>query len=163
LVRVGHDIEILRDPAWTVQAIGPPNNRQYVWTVDGVALNELIFTTDISSGDPIIPDPEDDYDLPVYRPTMLPDDVMELIAASLRKFGYQQLRTDALHPVLFGLGTGFRFNFSYTTESGLEMKGTAVIAQRGGLDVILFTAPSEYYYDHYLPMVEYAFASIHVP
>ena len=65
-----------------------------------------------------------------------------------------------VHPVPFGTATGFRFNFTYTTDDGLEMKGTAVIAQRGRLDVILFTAPSEYYFDHYLPMVEEVFTSI---
>jgi len=160
---VGHGIEVSRQAAWTVQEIGPPRGKhQYIWTVDGFALNEMVFTTGISRGDPIFPDPQDDYDLPVYHATMLPDEVMELVAASLRKFGYQQLRTDSLHPVPFGTATGFRFSFTYTTDDGLEMKGTAVIAQRGGLDVILFTAPTEYYFDHYLPMVEDVFASIRV-
>ena len=160
IANVGHGIRISRDAAWTVEETGPRGNSRYLWTVDGFALDEMIFSTNIAAGDPVFPDPQDNYDLPVYRETMLPDEVMELVAATLRKFGYQQLRTDALHPVPFGSATGFRFNFSYTTGDGLEMKGTAVIAQRRRLDVILFRAPSEYYFDHYLPMVEQVFASI---
>jgi hypothetical protein len=160
---VGHGIEVTRQPYWTNQQIGPPGGAQYIWTIDGFALNEMIFATGISNGNPIVSDPQNIYDLPVYRRTMLPDDVMELIAATLRKLGYQRLRTDALHPIMFGSATGFRFSFSYATESGLEMKGTAVIAQRGRLDVILFTAPGEYYFDHYLPTVENVFASIRAP
>jgi hypothetical protein len=159
-VYLGHGIRVSQQPAWTTQEIGRGSNQHYLWTIDGFALNEMVFSIDISRGTPIFSDPRDEYDLPEYRETMLPDELMELVAATLRKFGYQQLRTDALRPVPFGMATGFRFNFTYTTGDGLEMKGTAVVAPRGRLDVILFTAPSEYYFDHYLPMVEYVFASI---
>jgi hypothetical protein len=44
------------------------------------------------------------------------------------------------------------------------MKGMALFAQRRKkLDVILFVAPSEYYFDQYAPTVEKIFSSVQVP
>jgi len=41
------------------------------------------------------------------------------------------------------------------------MKGTALMAQRNKkLDLIIFVAPSEYYYDRYAPVVDRIFASV---
>ena len=95
---------------------------------------------------------------------MLPDDVMDMIASTLGKNGDQQVRTSALRPVPFGTVTGFRFDLAFTTEDGLQMKGMAFFAQRRKrLDVILFVAPSEYYYDQYAPTVERIFSSVQVP
>jgi hypothetical protein len=100
----------------------------------------------------------------LYNTTMLPDDVMEMIAGTLGKAGNQQLRTSALRPVPFGAVTGFRFDLAFTTQDGLQMKGLALFAQRRKkLDVILFVAPSEYYYEKYAPTVEKIFASVRVP
>src|SRR5436190_17081455 len=42
----------------------------------------------------------------------------------------QQLRTAGLHPVPFGSVTGFRFDLTFTTKDGLQMKGIALFAQR---------------------------------
>jgi hypothetical protein len=136
-----------------------------VWTIDGLGLDELVFLTGVTAGDPLFRSqgvaPKD---MVRYNTTMLPDDVMDMIAGTLGKAGDQQLRTSALRPVPFGTVTGFRFDLAYTTQDGLQMKGTALFAQRGKkLDVILFLAPSEYYYDRYAPTVEKIFSSVQVP
>ena len=99
----------------------------------------------------------------LYNTTMLPDDVMEMIAGTLGKAGSAIAHLGA-PPVPFGTVTGFRFDLAFTTEDGLQMKGIALFAQRRKkLDVILFVAPSEYYYDEYAPTVEKIFASVRVP
>jgi hypothetical protein len=44
---------------------------------------------------------------------------------------------------------------------GLQVKGMVLAAQRGGrLDLIMFTAPAEYYFDRYSPTVEQVFSSV---
>jgi hypothetical protein len=86
---------------------------------------------------------------------------MEMVAGTLGTAGNQQLRTMALRPVPFGTTTGFRFDLAFTTKDGLQMKGTVLFAQRRNkLDVLLFVAPSEYYFDRYAPTVEKVFASV---
>jgi hypothetical protein len=136
-----------------------------VWTIDGLGLDELLFFTGVAPGAPLLRIPGvEQKDMVLYNTTMLPDDVMDMIAGTLGKAGDRQLRTSALRPVPFGTVTGFRFDLAFTTEDGLLMKGMALFAQRGKkLDVILFVAPSEYYYDQYAPTVEKIFSSVRVP
>lgn len=135
------------------------------WTIDGLGLDELLFFTGVAEGAPLLRLPGvAQKDMALYNATMLPDDVMDMIASTLGKNGVQQLRTSALQPVPFGTVTGFRFDLAFTTEDGLQMKGMALFAQRRKkLDAILFLAPSEYYFGQYAPTVEKIFSSVRVP
>jgi hypothetical protein len=133
-----------------------------LWTIDGLGLDEVRFLTDIAQGRPILRlSGVATKDLGHYEPTMLPDDVMDLLATTLGKAGNQQVRATNLRPAPFGSAPGFRFDLTYSTKDGLQMKGTALMAQRNKkLDLIVFVAPSEYYYDHYAPVVDRIFASV---
>jgi hypothetical protein len=136
-----------------------------VWTIDGLRLNSLRFLTGITPGNPVMTIPGiNKKDMITYNTTMLPNDVIDMVASTLNKAGYQQVRADGLRPVPFGSAAGFRFDLSLTTMDGLLMKGAGLSAQRDGkLDVIFFLAPAEYYYEHHLPTVERIFSSIRVP
>jgi hypothetical protein len=162
---VGDDITVDPQMVWA-SGDGPSNSgTSIVWTIDGLGLDELRFLTGVAAGAPLLRIPGlDRKDMVPYSTTMLPDDVMEMIAGTLGKAGSQQLRTSALRPAPFGTVTGFRFDLAFTTEDGLQMKGMVLFAQRRKkLDVILFVAPSEYYFDQYAPTVEKIFSSVHVP
>ena len=159
-----------RDPLglqmlWTRAAGLGDRDTASVWTIDGLGLDELFFFSGVAAGAPLLRMPSVvQKDMVLYNTTMLPDDVMDMIASTLGKAGDQQLRTSALRPVPFGTVTGFRFDLAFTTEAGLQMKGMAFFAQRRKkLDVILFVAPSEYYYDQYAPTVEKIVSSVQVP
>jgi hypothetical protein len=77
------------------------------------------------------------------------------------KAGNEQIRTTALHPASFGQAMGFRGDLSFVARDGQQMRGTALFAQRQGkLDLIVYVAPDEYYFEHGLPAVEKVFASI---
>lgn len=136
-----------------------------VWTIDGLDLDELLFFAGVAPGAPLLQIPGvAQKDMVLYNTAMLPDDVMDMIVSTLGKAGDQQLRTSALRPVPFGTATGFRFDLAFTTQDGLQMKGMAFFAQRRKkLDVILFLAPSEYYFDRYAPTVEKIVSSVQVP
>lgn len=164
-VNVGDEITVQPQMAWAAAGGALTGGSAALWTVDGFGLNEMRFMTGIAAGDPVLRLANvERKDMIVYNTTMLPDDVMEMVAATLGKAGFRQIQTDALHPVPFGASTGFRFDLNYTTQDGLQMKGAALFAQRRNkLDVMLFTAPAEYYYDRYMPTVEKVFASVQVP
>jgi hypothetical protein len=160
---VGNDVTVQPKMQWATginqNVTGP------IWTVDGFGLNELRFYTGIQGGDRLFQIQGVSLaEIPRYSPTMLPDEVMEMISTTLVKSGATQVRTDGLHPVPFGTIMGFRFDLTFATAEGLEMKGIALFAQRRNkLDTILYMAPSEYYFDRYAPEVEKVFASVTVP
>jgi hypothetical protein len=162
-VNVGDDITIQPQVAWA-NAFGPGISGT-VWTIDGLGLNELRFLTGIVPGRPLldvqgVPRAE----LVGYNATMLPNDVMDMTVSTLGKLGNQQVRAAALRPAPFGAASGFRFDLAFATKDGLEMKGIALASQRRGkLDVILYIAPAEFYYDRNVQVVERIFASIKVP
>jgi hypothetical protein len=159
-VLIGNGVTIVPQVAWsqatTKTEFGP------LWTIDGIGLNELRFYTAIAPGRPLMRIPGVEIrDLGRYEGTMLADDVMNLFASTMDKAGHQQIRTAALRPAPFGAVTGFRFDFTYATMDGLQMKGMVLAAQRAGrLDLIMFSAPAEYYFDRYAPTVEQIFASV---
>lgn len=162
---VGDDITVTPQVAWAGATGVLSRGANAIWTIDGFGLNEVSFMTGIVAGDPVIRVPNvDRKDLTVYNVMMLPDEIMEMVATTLGKEGFLQIRTEGLRPVPFGSATGFRFELNFTTKDGLQMKGAALFAQRRNrLDVILYTAPAEYYFDRYMPTVEKVFASIQVP
>ena len=159
-VNVGGDLTVDPQVAWA-NDFGP-NIAGRVWTIDGLGLNELRFLTHIEPGAPLMQIPGMTRgNMTVYQQSMLPNDVMDLAASTLGQIGHQQVRTSGLRPVPFGSGSGFRFDLDFVNKNGLEMKGMAMAAQRNGaLDLILFFAPAEYYFEHHAPTVERVFASV---
>lgn len=134
-----------------------------LWTVDGAGLDALTFFS-AEPGHPLIEENNPkNPDRHLYQASMLAEDVMELIAANFEKLGFQQVKTSNLRPAPFGSAKGFRFDMNFMGSTGLEMKGTALGCQRNGkLDLIVFTAPAEYYFGHYAPTVDRLFSSVQV-
>ena len=159
-VNVGNHVTV--DPQTTWANPFGPGISTTVWTIDGFGLNEVRFLMGIKPGNPLtrvsgIPPSE----LGTYSATMLPNDVMDLLASTLGKAEFQQIRTERLRPAQFGGVQGFRFDLDYLRKSGLQMKAMVLAAQRGEtLDLIMFSAPAEYYFDRYAPTVEQIFASV---
>ena len=132
------------------------------WTRNGTGLDELGFYTGIKGGEPLFPVPGTaKKDLPVFRPQMTPNDVAELAAAALSAKYQQPARASNLHPCPFAAATGFCFDLSFANEEGLEMRGRAITRlQNGVLDLLIFTAPAEYYFAEVDPSIDRIYASI---
>jgi len=159
-VNVGNNVTVDPQIVWA-NPFGPGISTT-VWTIDGFGLNDLRFLMGIKPGNPLtrIAGVEP-TEVGSYSATMLPNDVMDLLATTLGKAGFQQIRTDRLRPAQFGAVQGFRFDLDYLRKSGLQMKAMVLGAQRGEtLDLIMFSAPAEYYFDRYAPTVEQVFASV---
>jgi len=159
-VDVGNGVKATSEIAWAKQ--NSPNLSGTVWTADGVELDALMFFTGVAEGKPLIkPDAVRAKELRVYKADMIPDDVMELLSSNFGHIGYDQIKTANLRPAPFGAAQGFRFELEFLTKEGLQMKGKALGAQRGKtLDLILYMAPTEYYFERYTPTIEKVFGSV---
>ena len=162
-VSVGNNVTVDPQIVWA-NPFGPGISTT-VWTVDGFGLNDLRFIMGIKPGSPLVRvSGLKPSELGTYSATMLPNDVMDLLASTLGKAEFQQIRTDKLRPAQFGAVQGFRFDLEYLRKSGLQMKAMVLAAQRGEtLDLIMFSAPAEYYFDRYAPTVEQIFSSVRAP
>ena len=151
-VDVGDGVTVQSDIAWASSNSSPGVD----WTIDGFQLNDLWFVTGIASGSRPF-----GQQLPAYSSSMLPNDVMDLLVSVLAQAGDQQIRASALRPAPFGQTMGFRCDLSFVARDGQQERGTALFAQRQGkLDMIVYLAPEEYYFDHGLPAIEKVFGSI---
>lgn len=134
-----------------------------VWTIDGFGLNELHFLLGRKPGDTMFTVSSDKRkDFPQVKKGMLPNDTMELMVNSITRLGNNQVRASGLSPAPFGEPNGgFRFDLNYVNADGLEMRGMALGAQRNDtVDVLLFIAPNEYYFDKLRATVDRLYQSV---
>ena len=134
------------------------------WTRHGTGLDELAFYTGIKEGEPLFRVPGRRIgDMPVYRGRMTPNDIQDLVGASLAKKKRQNGRAGALRPCPFGSAQGFCFDLTLANDEGLEMRGRVIASAHGGvLDLMVFTAPAQFYFAEVSPAVDRILASIQV-
>jgi hypothetical protein len=129
-------------------------------SIDGPLLNRLYLIDGLAPGDFIVKPASKQSPTPIYRSGMSPTELVEFVTDSAAAMDYQRIETSGLRPVTFAGGEGMRFDLAAQTTGGLEMAGTAVVAERSGkLYVSLYLAPREHYYEVYLPEVEKVFGS----
>jgi hypothetical protein len=92
---------------------------------------------------------------------MTETEVVGFIIDSLGVAGYQNVEARALRPAPFGELNGVRFDVVAATPAGLDLTGIAQFAQsEGRLNVALFLAAREYYFDLRAGEVERILASV---
>lgn len=158
---LGNGVSVVPTTAWArIHAPG----MDPILTIDGVGLDELHFYTGIAAGKPIFSVAGvSSKEQGVYAADMLPNDVMDLLVANLTKSGNDNVHASNLTPTKFGSVDGFRFDLSYVTANGLDMRGEVLAAQRDHkLDLLLYSAPDEYYFAYRQPNVEQLFATVAV-
>jgi len=132
-----------------------------LWTVDGPDLEALRIIAGLDDGEPMLPAPPDDYHGPRFRAGMTASEAAEFIVDSLAAGGLGEVVSSDLAPAPFGDREGFRFDLSFRTADGLEMKGQvlgAVVA--GRLYALVYTATRLHYFEAYRAAVEHVFASV---
>ena len=146
--------------AWNRSSEG----KSELWTVDGFQLQKLTFVNGLDDGDPLFGTKGDSAEnMPSYDIAMTPLEVKELIETGLRVTGVHQLETYNFRPEMFGSIPGYRFEFSYALESGLENEGTVVGAKKDGrLYLIIYTGTRFYYYGKHKDDVERLIDSIRI-
>lgn len=137
-------------------------DKSELWTVDGFQLQKLTFVNGLEDGDPLFGAEGDDAEtMPRFHADMTPLEIKELIEAGLRVSGVHQLETYDFRPASFGSLPGYRFDFSYALENGLENEGTVIGAKKDGkLYLIIYTGTRFYYYGKHKDDVERLIDSI---
>lgn len=160
--------EMTIDPPidWNRQQSRPGRNAE-AWTLDGIPLNEVTFYGGIEGGKALFKEVDKkNRPLPVFRPTMLTPDVVQLFEASYRIAGGSSLfEVGAVEPAEFAGHKGFRFRYAFTLE-GEEVKrlGEGAGAVVGGkLWLITYEAPAIHYFDHNLADYRALVASARIP
>ncbi|GGD02720.1 hypothetical protein GCM10011342_09620 [Aquisalinus flavus] len=117
-------------------------------TIDGDALNSLTFAASLEDGHTLIKTYDRERLLPVYRSDMSQTEVVEFIRDSLSVGGMADATITSLRPEPFGPLEGVRFDVTGATQRGLNMSGTGKAAiEDGKLHLIIYTAPTEYYFE----------------
>jgi len=131
-----------------------------MWTLDGPALNRLIFFEGVGDGEPLFKprsgsggSAKKDEKLAVFRDTMNPFEVQELVHATIaRNFQTTIVECRNLKPVQFGDGSGFRFDTKFTARDEVDRRGVFVATVRGSrLYGVWFFGAGSHYFDRYLP------------
>ncbi len=134
------------------------------WTVDGPGLEVLRFFKGLDDGDALFTRPAGmakGIKFPTYRAGMTASEVMEFVVESLGRAGAADLEARGLQPAQFGSVPGFRFELTFATGSGLEMRGLAAGAViEDALHLILYTGTRVHYFPKYRDDVERLLGSI---
>ena len=131
-----------------------------IWTVDGYALQSLRFL-EVAHGETLSGREDPEGKAPVFRKTMLPNEVQEFIVETLAAGGWANVKPKGLKPAKFGALPGFRFNFAMLSEDGLEYDGVVLgTVREDSLHVIMYMGTRLHYYPTYAKDVEKLFASI---
>jgi hypothetical protein len=146
-VEIGKSYRISTGEIWSKYPPQARTNTVAFMTIDGTMLNTLSFVDGLQPGQSIIYTSDRDKLIPKYRVDMSASELVDFVLDSYAVQGLANGKMTDLRPEKFGPLDGYRFDFTGAYNSGLELTGTGKIAQQGeNLHIILFYAPSEYYY-----------------
>jgi hypothetical protein len=155
------------DPGMKWNKLGTANvkGKVEIWTLDGPRLNTLMFFTGVADGEPLFVSRSVDQSKvekpPVFRSTMNPLEVQELLDATVRRYFQTTLSKErGLRPESIADGRGFRFDTRMTGRDEVERSGVFVGTVRGGkLYGAWFQGAKLEYFKRYLPEFDHIVAS----
>jgi hypothetical protein len=143
--RAGH-LYLQSEMEWTRGA----TSRYQMWTMDGELLNLLYLIPTVREGDYIFLGQRESKrrpDAPYYHRGMREDEIRDLVGDGLLRAGFVGVDATNLRPDDFGGHEGLRFEVAMTTSEGLAYQGmVAAFEHEDGLALVIFIAPSEYYF-----------------
>lgn len=160
-LKVGKSTVTLGREWSNVSAIAPARGKKVaVLSVDGPALNRLLVSDGMAPGDYLVRPASKEHPTPVIRADMSASERMEFVADSVAAMDYQRVQVVRPRPARFKGQAAVRFDLTAMTTDGLEISGTALVAEQAGrTHVILYLAPAEHYFGAGLAEVEAVMAS----
>lgn len=136
-------------------------DRGEIWTLNGFGLDRMAFITNVPDGDPILTT-DRGKDAPAFRADMNATDVVDLFEAMLTSSGYSQVTVTNLRPHSISGRDAFRFEYAGYNQNGLAKRGMviALIDGEKGLNLVLYEAAAEHYYDASRAAAESVLASL---
>jgi len=162
---VGGVISVEPSLKWNKVANLTAKGKVEVWTLDGPELDTLVFFTGVPDGEPLFERASVDASKvekpPVFRSSMNPLEIQELLEATVRRFFQTTLAEErGLRPQPVAEGRGFRFETSMTGQDGVERSGVFAGTIRGGkLYGAWFQGAKLHYFERYLPEFDHIVAS----
>jgi hypothetical protein len=141
------------EPASSWSAMKSGNSEH--WTVNGLGLEAISFVTKVADGKPLSPDIQGDK-APTFRTGMNATDVVDLYEAYLIARGYSQVEVSGLRPHVISGADAFRFEFSAFNPNGLAKQAIVIglIDPEKGLNLVIYEAATQHYYEAYLADAE---------
>lgn len=159
-VASGYTVDLGRQWSDMSAAVLNRGKKVRMLSIDGPLLNRLYLVDGLAPGEFIVKPASKQQPTPIYHSGMSPTELVEFVADSTAALDYQRVETSDLRPASFAGGDAMRFDLTAQTKEGLEVAGSALVAERDGkLYVNLYLAPKEHYYGVYLPEVEKVFSS----
>lgn len=129
-------------------------------TIDGPQLDKLYISDGLKPGEGIVTGADKDKPAPILKAGLSNAERVEFIASSVSAMGLLKVEARKPRPATYAGHPGVRMDISASTQNGLDISGTALIAEVGDKTyVILYLAPSEHYFDANLAEVEQVMAS----
>ena len=152
-VAVG-SLSLTADPGWNASTRMKSNftGPGAVWTLDGPRLDYLIIVADVAEGVSIFKEPNAKVLYPKFHTSMLPNEVVTLVEASLTRHvfgeGEAVVSSSNLRPATYGVDKGFAFDISITVSDGPDRKGiVGGFVANDKLNLAIFLAAVPYYFD----------------
>jgi hypothetical protein len=128
---VGDVISVQPGMMWNKLGYSGFEGNVEVWTIDGPQLNTLVFFTGVRDGEPLFTrrtaNPEQQEKPPVFRASMNPLEVQELLEATVARFFQTTLAQGRnLNPETVADGQGFRFETRLVGRDEVERVGIFV-------------------------------------
>jgi hypothetical protein len=164
---VGGVIAVQPGMKWNKLTASPMRGNVEVWTLDGPALNTLVFFTGVPDGEPLFTraagaaQTAQQEKPAVFRASMNPVEVQELLEATVARY-FQTTIAEArnLKPQPLANGQGFRFETRLIGRDEVERDGVFVGTIRGGrLYGAWFQGAKLHYFKRYLPEFDRLVAS----
>lgn len=158
---VGGAISVEPGTRWSKLETSPYQGKVEVWTLDGPALNALVFFTGVPDGEPLFVSRQfaasaQQEKPPVFRAKMNPLEIQELLDATIaRNFRTSIVESRNLKPVQVAGVPGFRFETRFVGRDEVERSGVFLGTVRGGkLYGAWFQGARLHYFDRYVPEME---------
>jgi hypothetical protein len=162
---VGGVISVAPGMKWNRMTMSPYRGNVEVWTLDGPALNTLLFLTGVPDGEPLFTRDagaaQQQEKPPVFRATMNPVEIQELLEATAARYFQTTLAEGRnLKPIPIANGQGFRFETRLVGRDEVERAGVFVGTVRSGkLYGAWFQGAKLHYFERYLPEFDRLVAS----
>ena len=149
--------------SWTSVPDGLHNAKGVVLTKDGMTLNRVHIIS-VKSGKEMVDVNDKSLEYPVYTAGMSRLEQVNFVTSSLSRMGLADVQTASVTPATLSGTDGIRFDLNGKYSSGLNFRGKVGMAETPtGLNMIIFVAPSEYYYDRDIAEIDSMISTISFP
>ena len=163
---IGDVISVEPGTKWNKWSMSDFTGHVEAWTLDGPALNTLVFFTGVPDGEPLFTRKRRlaqsaEEEPPAFKSTMNPLEVQELLEATVARYFKTTLAEERnLHAESVAGGRGFRFETRIVGRDEVERYGVFVGTIRNGkLYGAWFQGAKLHYYQRYLPEFDRIIAS----